>query len=55
MEHRLENERQFIELVQQLTQTQQQQVLQRLKDLSEPTQVSEYKRSPLLDPRQIIP
>ena len=55
MEHRLENERQFIELVQQLTQTQQQQVLQRLKDLSEPKQVSGYKRSLLRDLHQIIP
>ena len=55
MEHRLKNERQFIELVQQLTQTQQQQVLQRLKDLSEPTQVSECTKSLLRDLHQIIP
>ena len=55
MKHRLKNELQFIELVQQLTEAQQQQVLLRLKDLSEQKQVSGYKRSPLLDPRQIIP
>jgi len=55
MKHRLENERQFIELVQQLTQTQQQQVLQRLKDLSEPTQVSECTKSLLHDLPLTIP
>jgi len=55
MKHRSENERQFMELVQQLTQTQQQQVLQRLKDLSEPTPVSECKKSLLRDLHQIIP
>ena len=55
MEHRLKNERQFIELVQQLTQTQQQQVLQRLKDLSEQKRVSECKKSLLRDLHPIIP
>ena len=55
MEHRLENERQFINLIQQLTQTEQQQVLKRLKDLSEPTQVSECTKSLLRDLHQIIP
>ena len=55
MQHRLENERQFIELVQQLTQTQQQQVLQRLKDLSERKRVSECTKSLLRDLHQIIP
>lgn len=55
MKHRSENERQFMELVQQLTQTEQQQVLQRFKDLSEPTQVSGYKKSLLRDLPPTIP
>ena len=55
MEHRLKNERELMELVQQLTQTQQQQVLQRLKDLSERKRVFECTKSLLRDPHQIIP
>lgn len=55
MKHRSENERQFMELVQQLTQAEQQQVLQRFKDLSEPTQVSGYKKSLLHDLLLTIP
>lgn len=55
MKHSLRNERKFMELVQQLTQAQQQQLLQRLKDLSEPTQVSGYTKSLLRDPHPIIP
>ena len=55
MERRLINERQFMALVQQLTLTQQCQTLKRLKDLSEPTQVSEYKKSLLRDLPPTIP
>ena len=55
MKHKLKNEVQFMELVQQLTQTEQHQALKRLKDLNEPTQVSEYKKSLLRDPHPIIP
>ena len=41
----LKNDIKLIQLIRQLTLEQQQQALQRFKDLSEPTQVSGYKKS----------
>ena len=55
MKHRLENERQFIKLVQQLTLIEQQQVLQRLKDLTEQRPIFEYMKFPLRDLPPTIP
>ena len=51
----LKNDAKLIYLIQQLTLAQQQQVLERLKDLSEPSPVSECKKSLLRDLHQIIP
>ena len=51
----LRNDTKLISLIRQLTLAQQHQALERLKDLSEQKQVSEYKRFLLRNPHQIIP
>ena len=51
----LKNDIKLIELIRQLTLEQQQQTLERFKDLSEQKPVSECKKSLLRDLHQIIP
>ena len=51
----LRNETKLISLIRQLTLAQQHQALERLKDLTERKQVSEYKKSLLRDPHHLIP
>ena len=51
----LRNDTKLISLIRQLTLAQQHQALERLKDLNERKQVSEYKKSLLRDPHQITP